>query len=253
MYLSIINSAWIIAQIISGSIIAKSSFSGIYLLSALFMLLVCAIFALFLHDFKDPEYKKIPALETFISFIMNKNSLKIYFINLILKLFYVWMIIYTPIYLNQYLGFSWSQVGIIFSIMLLPFVVLEFPLGKLSDKMGEKKMLIFGFLIATLFTLIIPVISHQKLWIWAMVLFATRIGAAIIEIMSESYFFKTVNEKNADLISFFRNTTPVSYIIGPALAIPVLFIIPSFEYLFFVLGAILMFGFLISLRLKDVK
>jgi MFS family permease len=252
-YLTIINSAWIIAQVISGSIIAKSSFRGIYLLSALFMLLVAVIFILFLHNFIDPKYKKVPILKTFKLFMQNKNISKIYLINLILKFFYAWMIIYTPIYLNQYLGFSWDQIGIIFSIMLLPFVILEFPLGKLSDKMGERKMLIWGSLIIALFTLIIPLINQQKLWVWAAVLFATRIGAAIIEVMSESYFFKIINEENADVISFFRNTNSLSYIIAPLLAIPILFFVPSFEYLFYILSAIMLLGLLLSLRLKDVK
>jgi MFS family permease len=163
------------------------------------------------------------------------------------------MIIYTPIYLHTYIGFAWDKIGIIFSIMLLPFVILDFPLGKLSDKIGEKKMLLFGFVIICLSTLVIPFINTPTLWLWAFVLLLTRIGAATIETMSESYFFKYISEENIDLISFFRNTGPLSFIIGPALAIPVLLFIPSFQYIFFVLSAVLMCGFLVTLRLRDVK
>ena len=253
LYLMIVNSAWIVAQIISGSIITKSSYLGIYLFSAGFMILVSIIFIIFLHDFKDPRYKKVPILKTLKIFMENKNISKIYFINFVLKFFFAWMIIYTPIYLHEYIGFGWDQIGIIFTVMLLPFVILEFPLGKLSDKMGEKKMLIIGFLISILATMAIPFISVPKLWLYALILFLTRIGAATIEVMSESYFFKMVNEENADTISFFRNTGPLSFIIAPLLAIPVLLFIPYFEYLFFVLGAVMLCGFLISLRLRDVK
>jgi MFS family permease len=163
------------------------------------------------------------------------------------------MVIYTPIYLHEYLGFNWSQIGIIFTIMLLPFVLLSFPLGRYSDKIGEKKMLTSGFFIIALFTLVIPLITEPTLWLWAGILFATRVGAATIEVMSESYFFKIVTEENAEAIGFFRNAIPLSYIIAPLVAIPILFFVPSFKYLFFVLGAILLTGFFISLRLKDVK
>jgi len=253
-YLTVINLAWVIAQIISGSIIEKSSFLGIYLFSAGFMVLVLLIFTLFLRDFKDPEYKKVSVLRTVGVFLHNKYLSKIYLINLILRFFFSWMIIYTPIYLHEYIGFGWDKIGIIFSIMLLPFVILDFPLGKLSDKIGEKKMLLIGFLIMVLSVLVIPLITTPLLWLWALVLFMTRVGAATIESLSESYFFKVIKKEECpDEISFFRNTLPVSYIIGPMLAVITLFLVPSFEYLFFVLGAILLVGFFITLRLRDVK
>ncbi len=252
-YLMIISLAWVIAQTISGSIISKSSFLGVYFFGAGFIFLVIIIFIFFLRDFKDPQYKKVSVLKTIKSFIQNRHISKIYLSSLILQFFYAWMVIYTPIYLHEYMGFGWDKIGIIFSIMLLPFVILDFPLGKLSDKIGEKKMLILGFLIITLSVLIIPTIKEPILWMWALILFITRIGAATIETMNESYFFKIVREENADEISFFRNAPSFAYIIAPLIATSVLFLVPSFEYLFFVLGAVLLVGFFITLRLRDVK
>lgn len=253
LYLMVINSAWVIAQLVSGSIIAKSSFRGIYLFSAGFMVLFSAIFILFLHDFKDPKYKKAPVLKTIKFFMQNKGISKIYLINFVLKFFYVWMVVYTPIYLHEYLGFGWNKIGIIFTIMLVPFVILDYPLGKLSDRIGEKKMLIVGFLISILFILIIPLISEPKIWIWAIVLFGTRVGAATIEAMSEIYFFKKVDAENSDAISFFRNNYPLAYVIAPIFAVSILFLVPSFKYLFFILGAVMLYGLFVTLRLRDVK
>lgn len=253
LYLMVINGAWVVAQIISGPIINKSSFRGIYISAALFMILSSFVFILFLRHFKDPKYVKVPIRKTMISFLENKNISRIYFINLILKFFFAWMIIYTPIYLHEYIGFGWDKIGIIFTIMLLPFVFLDFLLGKWSDKFGEKKILIIGFIIIGFSTLVIPLISAPSLLLWATILFMTRVGAAIIEVMSESYFFKSVKEENADELSFFRNTNPVSFIIAPLVAIPILLVIPSFKYLFFVLGAVLFLGLFLTLRLRDVK
>ncbi len=253
IYLTIINIAWVAAQAISGSIIEQSSFRGIYLFSAIFMLFAAAVFFIFLRDFRDPEYRTPAFIKTLRFYARRPDLIRIYLASFILKFFFAWMIIYTPIYLHEYLLFSWSNIGFIFTIMLTPFVLLDFPLGKLSDKIGEKKLLLFGFALIALATLAIPLISTAVIFVWAGILFLTRVGAATIEIMSESYFFKAVNEEHADAISFYRNTSALSFIIGPLAAIICLAFIPSFQYLFFILAAILLVGFFLVLRLRDIK
>ena len=253
LYLSVINIAWVLSQVLSGSIISKSSFSGIYMLSALFMLLTVFVFSFFLHEFKDPKYIQIPILRTVKNFIKNKDIGRIYILNFLLKFFFAWMGIYTPLYLNQVLGFGWDKIGLMFAIMLTPFVFLSYPLGRLSDKYGEKSFLMFGFLCASIAVFIIPQIKETIFLYWAGILFLSRIGAATIEVMTESYFFKVENEENADAISFFRNTQPLSYLLAPVCASAVLFFTPGFEYIFTTLACIMLLGVYISLRLRDVK
>ena len=253
LFISITSISWVLSQIISGSIIARSSFTGIYLFASLFMLLVSIVFATNLKKFKDPIYNKVKIIKTFLTFWKDKDLLKIYLINFILKFFYSWMVIYGTIYLHENIGFSWQEIGTIFAIMLTPFVFLSYPLGLLSDKIGEKKILIYGFLFAIFAVILIPFIEIKSLALFALILFISRIGAATIEVMSESYFFKKIKEEEADEVEFFRNTGPLSFMIGPILATIFLQFIPSFSYLFFILGTILMAGLLISFRLRDIK
>lgn len=253
VYLTSVNLAWVIAQMISGSIIAKSSFTGIYLFSALFIVLMMLVFVFLFTHFRDPKYNKISLRKTMHYFFTNKKASKIYLISFILKFFFVWMVVYTPIYLNQIIGFSWDKIGIIFSIMLIPFVILSYPLGILSDKIGERKLLILGFTIMALATLVIPFLKIASVLLFASVLFTTRVGAATVEAMSEIYFFRIVDEENVDEIAFFKNIYPLSFVIAPLLASLFLIFLPSFEYLFFVLVAILLLGLYTALRLKDAR
>ena len=171
----------------------------------------------------------------------------------ILEIFYVWMVVYTPIYLNQYIHLPWSHIGILFTIMLLPFALFEYPIGKLADKLcGEKEIITIGFIIMSLATVSISFITTQSFVLWAVVLFLTRTGASLVEITTESYFFKHVNSKDVQDIAMFRSSRPISYIMAPAIAGTLLFFIPH-NYLYLILGIGVMFGIKYTLALRDTK
>ena len=163
IFLTILNSGWVIAQLAMGFFASKISYSGLYAISFFFVIIVLFIVKSKLKKFEDPIYKKIPIKETIYKILQNKHISKIYVSNFLLQFFYVWMIIYTPIYLNQNMNFAWNKIGIIFTIMLLPFIILQLPLGKLSDKIGEKKLLNLGFILIIISTISLAFINSKSI------------------------------------------------------------------------------------------
>jgi len=252
-FLSIVNISWVIAPFIAGLILTNSDFWKIYLLSASAMIPVFAIIFLKFKNVPDNHYNHPPFLETIKKVIKNKNIYKIFSASFLLYFFFSWMIIYTPIYLNHHIGFTWDKIGIIFTIMLLPYVLFELPLGKLADwKFGEKEFLSLGFIIIGISTMAMAFINSHNFLIWAAILFVTRIGGSFIEISSESYFFKQIDDTDTNIISFFRDTKPLALVIAPLIATIILRIFP-YQYLFLVLGIIMLFGLRYSLTLHDTK
>ena len=249
-YLTFCNLAWIIAQLAFGTILGGFSLRMIYLVSFVMMLLFFVISHSYLSDIRDPKYDQTTTKKYILEFFRNKNLFRAYGISFLLQFFYAWMVIYTPIYLSIHLGFSWKEIGIIFAIMLLPFIILDIPLGKFSDKIGERKMLMFGFTIASLATLSLFFIQIHAVWIWALLLFITRIGAANIEVMSEAYFFKHIKPEEEQFIQVSRSSSPVAYILGPLLAFVVFIFIPSFNLIYTILGIIMLFGVYLSSTIK---
>ena len=245
-YITILSLAWIIAQSVSGTILNNFSFSILYFISFVIMAIFFVISFFFLKNLPDPKYDRIPILQSLKIFFKNKNLVRSYKINFLLQFFYAFMVIYTPIYLNAHLGFTWREIGMIFAIMLTPFIILPLPLGKYSDKIGERKMLIFGFALASLATLFLFFIKQHEIWIWALALFITRIGASTIEIMSDVYFFKHITPENDELIGIYRNTTPVAYILAPLVAFMIFTFTPSFNFIYIILGVIMLFGVYLS-------
>jgi MFS family permease len=138
--------------------------------------------------------------------------------------------------------FSWNQISLIFAIMLLPFSIIPIYAGKYADKIGERNTLMLGFLVVSLSSLFIFFIQESNLWIWAIILFITRVGAAIVEVDSDAYFFKHIKPENEEYLGVYRSTSPIAYIFGPLLASLFLFFVPRFEYLYVVLGAMMLSG-----------
>lgn len=251
IYLTIINSAWLFSPLIVGFILTNGDYWKIYLLSTLISLPFVSILIFGIKKIKDPIYKTLPFLKTFKKIKNNQNLYRIFMVRFLLHFFYAWMIIYTPIYLHKYVGLDWQIIGIIFTIMLLPFVIFQFPLGKLADrKWGEREILNCGIITLSLATIILSFLSSSAFWVWAIILFITRIGASAIEVASESYFFKQIEAQDTNIISFFRVTNPLAYSVAPLMAF-ITFLFLSFNYIFLVLGIIMLFSLKYSLTIKD--
>ena len=242
--LAISNIAWVLSPLALVFLINQNSFSKVYFLSGLALIPLFLIVILFFKNTQRADVADSNILLAIVSLTKQKDQARIITIQFILNFFYAWMVIYLPLLLSREIGFGWDKIGWVFMIMLLPFLLFELPAGILSDKkMGEKELLIAGFIIMFLATFIIPMLATPVFWIWALVLFITRIGAALIEVSSESYFFKHVKEEDTGLISLFRMTRPLSYVIVPLFVLPIIYFFSystSFYFLaFFTLSGLL--------------
>lgn len=252
LYLTVINLAWITTPLISAYLITKENgFISIYILSFVAALIMAIGLLFSISNFKDSKYKKTPFLETYRYLKTNHHMLAITILNFILQFFYAWMVVYMPIYLYQHIGFGWDQIGIIFTIMLTPFIIFGLPVGILIDKFHVKKrtLLYIGILIMSISTFAISFLTTKTVAIWAIMLFITRMGASITETTSEIYFFTHTGEKDAYLLSIYRDMVPVAYIVGPLVS-TLIFIFLPLKFLFAILGVILLTGFYYIPHLK---
>ncbi|MFZ1987490.1 MAG: MFS transporter [Minisyncoccia bacterium] len=174
--------------------------------------------------------------------------------NSVLQFFYHLAPVYVPLYLHNVLHIPWSSLGWIFSIALIPFILIEYPAGAIADRfLGDKKLLVLGFIIAGIsFALVGLLTSTTPLIILVLILVATRVGAALIEAMTEGHFFRRVSERDADTVSVFRMGRPFAALVGPLLG-SVILGVTGYTALFFITGTIiLVLGILCTYGIQDV-
>lgn len=253
IFLTMQSIALVLSPLVIGLIVGNDNFWKVYVLSAAFIIPFIYVIIRRFRNFADPAYNSFHIRKTLSEVFHNRNLYGIFMSQFIMRLFFAWMVIYTPIYLHEQIGFEWSAIGIIFTIMLLPYLLVEWPAGKIADsRFGEKEMLTLGFIIAAFATVFISIVTEANLILWAIILLFTRLGTSLIEIMTESYFFKHVDGNDADIISLFRMIRPLGYVIGPILATLLLLVI-DLRFIFVVLSVILLYGIRYSLSIKDTR
>jgi len=259
IFMTFVNLAWLVSPFLAGQLITDRGYSLVFLVAAMMLLPLIYIAG---YQFKEEEsHRQIatPRIREALKKLWKGESLQarnvrnILMTDFLLNFFYAVMVIYMALYLTQTIGLGKVAIGAVFTIMLIPFVVFELPLGKIADKwLGEKEILTAGFILMGLATAVIPFITTKTLWVWALILFLTRTGAASVEIMKETYLFKKITDRDTDILSISRNMQPVTYIIGPLL-VSVFISFFAFKFVFLTLGIIMLFGIKYSLAIKDTK
>ena len=257
LFLVIGSIAWLLPPFFAGSIIEHSGYQLVYLSGAAIMVPTVFIMFRYFSDFQDLAYDDVPVMMSHAESAKHPDIGHILGANFFLHFFYALMIIYAPLYFLNHLNISHEQFGLMLTIALSAFIIFPYPAGWLADKvLGEKELLVGGFLLMAISAALIPIIGDAPIGImlWALVLFVGRAGASIVESMAEAYFFKKIDGHNAGLIGYFRRSRPLAFIVAPIIAsILMKFEIIELSGLFYVLAAVMLIAIYFPLRLRDTK
>lgn len=229
LYLLSINSGWLFAPLIVGKLIKSGQFTPVYHLAQIVTLIALIFLLVFINKYHDPKYLRPSFLETIRGLKSRPQIRNIIKLNFLLQLFYAFMVIYTPIYLISYFNLDWQQIGIIFSIMLSAFVMLQYPVGTLTDsgKINNLKAISFGLLVIVLALVGFYNLSQTaSIILIGFIIFATRVGAAIYESSIEYFFFKRSDDTDTNYISLFRDMSPLAYVVAPTIGTLIIKIMP---------------------------
>jgi MFS family permease len=254
-YVTISALAFLFPPFIAGQLVERFGFTLVYLIGSSLIIPAAVLLIRYLADYKDLKYEHVPLAATFKEFYKRADLWNVFCARFFLQFFYSWMIVYSPIYFHNQLGVSYSEFGLMLTIALTAFVLFPTPAGWLADNvLGEKELLILGFLIMGTASFIIPHIESGgvSLIVLGALLFLGRTGASLVDTLTDVYFFKKVDGKNAGLISYYRSLSPLASILAPLLATVLLFgHTIELAGLFTILGIIMLGAIYFPLRMTD--
>jgi MFS family permease len=255
IFLTLLNSGILFSALFAGQILSISSFSVLWIVSA-----CCLIPIMFLikHNYanvRDPKFKNPNMFLAIKHMTRDKNLFAVFVSILVLECFFVSMAIYAPTVLQNNLNINIDRyLSVILPFALIPFVIFPYQLGIIADKKyGEKEMLLTGISILIMISLIFPNITNMNIFLIAIFLFISRVGAALVESMCTIYFYKKVKADDISIIALFSSTRVIAYIFMPLISSIILSSGLSITYVFYALAIFFLYSVYKAKDLVDTK
>lgn len=256
---ALFRTAWSVAALAAplllGALLANSdSYGRVFIAAAAMLVPIIVLFSL-KHLPEGPAPKLAHMRDTLVCIMHNRDLAAVTFANLLLYIFYVWMPLYTPVYLHDVLGIPWSELGWMFALMLVPYVVVEYPASWVADRfLGDKELMFAGFSIAGISLAALSLLTPSTpLMLILIILVASRIGSALVEAMVEAHFFRRISKRDINSVGVFRSVWPLSYIIAPVIG-SIILLSSSYSMFFLLTGAfIVLVGAVATLLIQDFQ
>lgn len=248
------NIGVLVGPLVASLFVVETNFTPLYTISALILIPAFFIALTSLRRITPTIQKEISLLKaTEDIFCCRVNIRSVMVVYFLMNVFNAFIVIYAPLYLFETGGIPWQVIGGLTALALTPYLLLEVPLGFLADRFfGEKEIMLGGLAILGLSLVLLSSVPLAHFLLWSFFFITTRVGAAMVEIATESYFFKQVTEQDAALISAYRTLWPLANVLTPLAAFLVLPLL-GLQNLFAFFGIIILLGIIPTLRLVDTK
>lgn len=255
MFLSAWNAGSLAAPLLLGALLVDSNAYGRIFLAAAAMLVPFIVLLVAQNLPKGSPPRLSHMRDTIICISHDRDFFAVTFARFLLYLFNMWAPLYAPIYLHTVLGIPWVTLGWMFSIMLVPYVLIEYPAGWVADRfLGDKELMFAGFIVAGSALAALSVLSStSSLLLIVLILVSSRAGAALIESMTEGHFFRRVSSEDINSMSIFRSIWPLANVIGPTVGSLILYF-GNYHFLFLITGGfIAITGAITTLFIRDFR
>ena len=224
IYLTVWNIPFVIIPLIM-STLSVDKLSIVYLIST--ALLFPFLYLVF-HFIKNPSPLDIDNLKSrheslhdmIKAFFKDVLDRKAFIVQSLLHLYYGSITILLPIYLHSVFLFDWNKIGLILAAMTAPFVLVQIPFGNMEDRdHNERGLFKIGVFTTFVFSVLVLLVNpswveNTSFLLLCLFLFLSHVGCSLIEISTESMFYKHVTERDHTALLMFRMARILPYSLG---------------------------------------
>ena len=212
----------------------------------MFFLLALIVFSFYKGKPHKKVEENINLWSNFKGFFKKRELRRLYFSSFGTALWLGTIFVYMPLYIVES-GHSRSAVGTFVFIFLLPHLIQYF-IGRQSDKVGTKLFMNLGYLIIGVFTLLTFFAKDLSLLIF--LLFLANFGVSMILPTKEIHFFKSITKKEEEkYYGVYLTYNEVGLLLGKLIPALLLFVLPL-RTIFLIIGALMLVFYFFSMSLK---
>lgn len=240
-YFTFINLGVMLGIIFGGMVAMSYSYNAVFLYAAAIFFGIFLLSGIIgIKDGHKHHLHKCNIFKESKRFFKNEELKKAFLSNVGLYFWVSVAFLYLPIVLKSF-GFDLGQIGLIFAAMIVPYLLIEYPVGKLAEKEGSKKFISLGFFAIALASFLIYE-NFGAIYSMILFFFLSFMGAAAIEPLNELNL--NTHSRKGDLVenmAIFKTSLRIAYFLGPISA-AILISLVGIEKMFLVL-AVIMAGF----------
>ncbi|RLG15295.1 MAG: hypothetical protein DRN71_01710 [Candidatus Nanohalarchaeota archaeon] len=270
MFYTFGNLAWLVAPAVGGFVALKYGMDAIFYLAALFVALSFAtldwrhvhdrrpqgnvnfhyIRAYIMHKSFMPAtyYLTLKSLAREVRrFVQNRNLVLIYMSSFGLYMLFTMQMLYFPLILASF-NVNMGMIGLMVALLILPLIIFEIPLTRMSKKIKTKNYIVAGFMVSSAaITLIYFFYGVYTIFALFMV---SALGAAMIEPFKDAYILKHTPAHKVDVFfGIYKTSQFLGYFVAPVIAsMTIVFL--GMQGMFLVIGLILLIFAVVASRLE---
>lgn len=252
--MTLINLGWFVGPLIAGFLLYKIKISDLFLVAVLILFLAILLFLII----KFPKIKKEEQNVNEENNNTPTKNLKSYFKNSQLKHLFIlgnsnkfwWAFVYVffPIIILEN-GFSASLVGIFLAIVILPLVIVEFPISKYVTKLGFRNVFVTSHIIMIL--ALFGALIFDNIYVEIAFLIFGSFGPALLQPTKDIFFFKnTTKTQEEKYYSIYYSSNNLGGLVGKG-ALTILFLFTSIDsYAYILIILLMIFGLYSSTKIE---